>query len=208
MIIDEVGHAEEFLDRLHHFGRFCSEQLAIQHQDLQGARQGGEVSVTPSPALLRQESTFTTPSVILEPNLPPACPWALLNTNVPWCSLTLMLENEMQLKPGPGLTQDNIRASAQSYPTHRQLGLQHSNYTSSRQLIRLYKVNRQWKNHSGIDPILSNTAALCGSQQGWHPAATFPADSLNYGELHLLFLSCSMLWDSRQGSPRGVCGQE
>lgn len=58
----------------------------------------------------------------------------------------------MQLKPGPGPTQDNIRASAQGYSTHRQLGLQHSNYTSSRQLIRLYKVNQQWKNHSGIDP--------------------------------------------------------
>lgn len=100
----------------------------------------------------------------------------------------------MQLKPGTGPTQDNIRASVQGYPTHRQLGLQHSIYTSSRQLIRLYKVNQQWKNHSGIDPILSSSAALCGSQQGWHPAPISPADSLNYGQLHLLFLSCSMLW--------------
>lgn len=73
VIIDEVGHAEEFLDRLHHFGGFCSEQLAIQHQDLQGARQSGEVSLAPSPALLRQEDTFTTPLIILEPNLPPPC---------------------------------------------------------------------------------------------------------------------------------------
>lgn len=69
----------------------------------------------------------------------------------------------MQLKPGPGPTQDSIRASAQGYPTHMQLGLQHSNYTSSRPLIRLYKVNQQWKNHSEIDPILSSSAALCGT---------------------------------------------
>lgn len=73
MIIDEVGHTEEFLDCLHHFGGFRSEQLAIQHQDLQGAREGGEVSLAPSPALLRQEDTFTTPLVISELNLPPAC---------------------------------------------------------------------------------------------------------------------------------------
>lgn len=73
MIIDEVGHAEEFLDRLHHFGGFGSEQLSIQHQDLQGARQIGEVSLAPSPAPLRQENTFTTPLVISEPNLSPAC---------------------------------------------------------------------------------------------------------------------------------------
>lgn len=100
----------------------------------------------------------------------------------------------MQLKARARTHQDNIRASAQGYPTHRQLGLQHSNYTSSRQLIRLHKVNRQRKNHSGIDPILSSSAALCGSQQGWHPASIFPADGLNYGQLHLLFLSCSMPW--------------
>lgn len=48
VIIDEVGHAEEFLDRVHHFGGFCSEQLAIQHQDLQGARHRGEVSLAPA----------------------------------------------------------------------------------------------------------------------------------------------------------------
>lgn len=49
VIIDEVGHAKEFLDCLHHFGRFCSEQLAVQNQDLQGARQGDAVSPAPSP---------------------------------------------------------------------------------------------------------------------------------------------------------------
>lgn len=89
MIIDEVGHAEEFLDRLHHFGGFSSEQLAIQHQDLQGARQSGEVSLAPSPTLLRQQNTFTTPLVISEPNLPSACTRTPANTNMPWCSLTL-----------------------------------------------------------------------------------------------------------------------
>lgn len=73
VIIDEVGHAEKFLDRLHHFGRFRSEQLAIQDQDLQGARQGGEVPLAPSPALLGCNNSFTTPFAILEPNLPPAC---------------------------------------------------------------------------------------------------------------------------------------
>lgn len=70
VIIDEVGHAEEFLDRLHHFGGFRSEQLAIQDQDLQGARPGGEVPLAPSPALLGHKDAFATPFAILEPNLP------------------------------------------------------------------------------------------------------------------------------------------
>lgn len=36
MIINDVGHTQELLDRLHHFGWLCAEQLAIQNQDLQG----------------------------------------------------------------------------------------------------------------------------------------------------------------------------
>lgn len=73
VVIDEVGHAKEFLDRLHHFGRFRSEQLAIQDQDLQGARQGNKVLLAPSPALLGRNDALTAPFAILEPNLPPAC---------------------------------------------------------------------------------------------------------------------------------------
>lgn len=43
VVIDEVGHPEEFLDCFHHFGRFCSEQLAVQDKNLRGRRQGCEV---------------------------------------------------------------------------------------------------------------------------------------------------------------------
>lgn len=64
VIIDEVGHSEEFLHCLHHFGGFCSEQLAIQDQDLQGARQGGEVSLAASPALLGHDNAFAAPFAI------------------------------------------------------------------------------------------------------------------------------------------------
>lgn len=46
VVIDEVGHPEEFLDCFHHFGRFCSEQLAVQDKNLRGRRQGCEVSTS------------------------------------------------------------------------------------------------------------------------------------------------------------------
>lgn len=88
VIIDEVGHAEEFLHCLHHFGGFCSEQLAIQHQDLQGARQSGEVSLAPSPALLRQEDYHTFDHLGTK-SATSLHKGHLLNTSVPWCSLAL-----------------------------------------------------------------------------------------------------------------------
>lgn len=73
VVIDEVGHTEEFLDCLHHSGRLRSEQFAVQDQDLQGARQGGEVLLAPSPTLLGHNTTFTAPFAILKPNPPLAC---------------------------------------------------------------------------------------------------------------------------------------
>ena len=89
VIIDEVGHTEEFLDRLHHFGGFRSEQLAVQDQDLQGARPGSEVPLAPSSALLGA----AMPSLHLSPSWSQTChqpaQGPLLNADVPQCSLTL-----------------------------------------------------------------------------------------------------------------------
>lgn len=34
VVVDGVGHPKEFLHCVHHFGRFCSQQFAIQDQNL------------------------------------------------------------------------------------------------------------------------------------------------------------------------------
>lgn len=41
VVVNGAGHPEEFLHRVHHFGRFCSQQFAIQDQDLE-TRKGGK----------------------------------------------------------------------------------------------------------------------------------------------------------------------
>lgn len=65
VVIDEVGHPEEFLDCFHHFGRFCSEQLAVQDKNLRGRRQGCEVSTSRwLPALLSWGITTPLLSVL------------------------------------------------------------------------------------------------------------------------------------------------
>lgn len=35
VVVNGAGHPEEFLHRVHHFGRFCSQQFAIQDKDLE-----------------------------------------------------------------------------------------------------------------------------------------------------------------------------
>lgn len=39
MVVDSAGHPKEFLHCVHDFGRFCSQQFAIQDQDLETERE-------------------------------------------------------------------------------------------------------------------------------------------------------------------------
>lgn len=43
MVVNRAGHPEEFLHCVHHFGRFCSQQFAIQDQDLETKKGKGAI---------------------------------------------------------------------------------------------------------------------------------------------------------------------
>lgn len=76
VVVNGAGHPEEFLHRVHHFGRFCSQQFAIQDQDLRqgkGKRLSGLafIPVANCPCPLQQEWPDYKHRVLSILSLPP-----------------------------------------------------------------------------------------------------------------------------------------
>lgn len=98
-----------------------------------------------------------------------------------------VLKMKCKQKPGPGSIQD-IRDSAWGCPTRSQPGLHYSNYASSSQLIDFIRLTDSGKIIQGLSLHSASSAAVSGSQQGWHPVPISPADSSTTGSSAAIFV--------------------